>query len=77
VAETSANRVAVVDLQGDGISAHFAVGSQPYAVAADRARRYLLTANYGDNSLSVIDVTRGTVSRISGFNQPIDLAIIG
>jgi YVTN family beta-propeller protein len=77
VAETGADRIAVVDLQGDAISAHFAVGSQPYALVADRTRRYLLTANYGDNSLSVIDVTRGTISRISGFNQPIDVATVG
>ncbi len=77
VAETGADRVAVVDLEGEAVSAHIAVGSQPYAIVADRARHYLFTANYGDNSLSVIDVARGSVSRIPGFNQPIDLAIIG
>ncbi len=77
VAETGADRIAVVDLQGDAISAHIVVGSQPYAVIADHARHYLFTADYGDNSLSIIDVARGTVARVYGFEQPIDLAIIG
>jgi len=77
VVETGSDRIAVVDLQGGAISNHIVVGSQPYAVVADRARHYLFTADYGDNSLSIIDVVRGTVARVYGFEQPIDLAIIG
>jgi YVTN family beta-propeller protein len=77
VTETASNTIAVVDLQGKAIVSRIGVGTQPYAIVSDRAKRHLFTADFAGSAISVVDLMRGTSSLVSGFNKPRDLVVIG
>jgi YVTN family beta-propeller protein len=65
VAEQGANAVVLVNLANNTVSAPIAVGSKPTGVAVDDLLPHHLavTANSGDNTVSVIDLTTDTVTK--------------
>jgi YVTN family beta-propeller protein len=53
-------------------------GNTPRGLAVTNDGRYLLVANQGDNTVSVISTTNESlISNIPGFSQPYDIAITG
>ena len=55
------NTVSVINTATNTLSATITVGANPYGVAINPAGTFAYVANYGDNTVSVIDTTTNTV----------------
>lgn len=76
VAENLSNKVAVIDLASQKVTAKIDVGEYPYDCLASNDGKRVYVSNWGSRSVAVIDVATGTVIRnVATGDHPNDLEL--
>jgi YVTN family beta-propeller protein len=70
------NKVSVINMTTNNVTAEVNVGTTPYGVAVNPDGTKVYVTNWGNNTVSVIDTATNTVSAtVSGLNYPGGIAV--
>jgi len=75
--ENGTDQVAVIDVASNTVTGRIDVGSDPRGIDITADDAVLAVSNFGDNSISIIDLATSNVNTVTGIEGPLSLAIAG
>lgn len=76
VTENGTDQVAIIATSNNMLDGRFDVGMDPRGITISEDDATLAVANFGGNSISIVDIASGNVSTVDNLSGPLSVAII-